>query len=479
MQYKNPIKPSVVDYQFGFSSAVESDRVALGLTEETIREISSRRNEPDWLLQWRLSAYRNWLTMTEPRWANAQLPAIDFQSMRYYAAPKKRPRLGSLDDLDPSIRDTFEKLGIPLTEQKHLANVAVDAVLDSVSIATTYQEELRTYGVIFCSFGEAVQKHPDLVKQYLGSVVPPNDNFYAALNAAVMSDGTFVYIPKGVKCPLDLSSYFRMNDAETGQFERTLIVADAQSEVSYLEGCTAPKRTTQQLHAAVVEIVANKDATVRYATVQNWYPGDEHGTGGVLNYVTKRGRCAGTRAKISWTQVETGAAITWKYPSVLLDADDSEGAFYSVAVTAGHQQADTGTKMIHRGKRTKSTIIAKSIAAGNSTSTYRGLAAIAPTAENAQSHAQCDSLIIGPRAHAATFPTLDVRTPTARVGHEATTTKLGADQLFYLASRGIRTDEAVGLLVNGYCREVTEHLPLEFAVEAKRLLALTLVGTVA
>ncbi|MFA5954113.1 MAG: Fe-S cluster assembly protein SufB [Patescibacteria group bacterium] len=471
-------KTTSKSYPFGFRSVIATEQAERGLNEAVIRFIAQKRDEPVWLLDWRLAAYRHWLTMNEPTWANVAYPQIDYQAMHYYAAPKQRQALNSLSEVDPAIRETFEKLGIPVFEQERLAGIAIDAVIDSVSVATSVHETLQNLGIVFCSLGEAVQKYPDLVRQYLGSVVPANDNFFAALNAAVMSDGTFVYIPTGVHCPIELSTYFRMNAANTGQFERTLIIAEADSYVSYLEGCTAPRREENQLHAAVVEIVALENAEVRYATVQNWYPGDEQGKGGVYNFVTKRGHCLGKRSKISWTQVETGAAITWKYPSVILEGDESEGAFYSVAVTTARQQADTGTKMIHLGKNTRSTVIAKSIAAGESRNTYRGLVKVGSKGEGAKNYSQCDSLLIGGKSSAHTFPTLESRQTKANVQHEATTSKISDEQLFYLNQRGIRTEDAVGLIVNGYCREVMSRLPMEFAVEAKKLLSLTLVGAV-
>ncbi|PJE76091.1 Fe-S cluster assembly protein SufB [Candidatus Uhrbacteria bacterium CG10_big_fil_rev_8_21_14_0_10_48_11] len=465
-------------YPFGFHSAIATDRIQPGLDEITIRQIAKRRNEPSWLLEWRLSAYQKWKIMREPTWANLHYPNIDFQKMSYYAAPKRRPQLSSLEEVDPVLRETFAKLGIPVFEQERLSGVAIDAVVDSVSVATSVDETLEKLGIIFCSLGEAVHRYPELVKKYLGTVVPKDDNFFAALNATVMSDGTFVYVPKNIHCPIELSTYFRMNEANTGQFERTLIIAEAGSYVSYLEGCTAPRREENQLHAAVVEIVALDNAEVRYATVQNWYPGDEHGKGGIYNFVTKRGRCLGRNAKIAWTQVETGASITWKYPSVILEGDNSKGAFYSVAVTTAHQQADTGTKMIHLGRHTKSTVIAKSIAAGESRNTYRGLVKVGKGGDGVHNFSQCDSLLIGGKSSAYTFPTLESRNAKATIQHEATTSKIGDDQLFYLTQRGIRTEEAVGLIVNGYCREIMGRLPMEFAVEAKKLLSLTLAGAV-
>jgi len=467
------------EYRYGFVTDVEQDVIPPGLGEDVVRLISAKKGEPDWLLEWRLKAYRHWLTMTEPTWANIHYPPIDYQSMVYYAAPKgaaDQPR--SLDEIDPEIKRTYDRLGIPLAEQALLAGVAVDAVFDSVSVATTYREKLAEKGIIFCAFSEAVREHPDLVRQYLGSVVPYTDNFFATLNSAVFSDGSFVYIPRGVKCPMDLSTYFRINARNTGQFERTLIVADAGATVSYLEGCTAPKRDENQLHAAVVELVALDDASIRYSTVQNWYPGDEHGRGGIYNFVTKRGKCAGRRSKISWTQVETGSAITWKYPSCVLQGDDSVGEFYSVAVTRGRQQADTGTKMTHIGKRTKSTIISKGISAGQGQNTYRGGVKILRGADGARNFSQCDSMLIGDQCGAHTFPYIDVQNPTAQMEHEATTSKVGEDQLFYCRQRGLDAEEALGVIVNGFCREVFRELPMEFAVEAQKLLEISLEGSV-
>jgi len=466
------------DYKWGFISDIESDQAPKGLNEEVIRFISLKKNEPAWMLEWRLKAYRHWLTMTEPDWPNVHYPKIDFNDIIYYSAPKKKPSLNSLDELDPEIKATFDKLGISLEEQKRLSGVAVDAVIDSVSVKTTFRESLGELGVIFCSFSEAVHDHPELIKQYLGSVVPYTDNYYAALNSAVFSDGSFCYIPKGVRCPMELSTYFRINSAGTGQFERTLIIAEEGAFVSYLEGCTAPMRDENQLHAAVVEIYSHKDAQVKYSTVQNWYPGDKEGKGGIYNFVTKRGLCAGTHAKISWTQVETGSAITWKYPSVILKGDYSIGEFYSVAVTNNYQQADTGTKMIHLGKNTKSTIISKGISGGKSQNSYRGLVRINRKAENARNFSQCDSLLLGDKCGAHTFPYLEVSNKTAIVEHEATTSKVGEDQIFYCNQRGISTEDAVGLIVNGYCKEVFNQLPMEFAVEAQKLLAISLEGSV-
>ncbi|MBL0258432.1 MAG: Fe-S cluster assembly protein SufB [Bacteroidetes bacterium] len=466
------------DYKWGFISDIESDQAPKGLNEEVIRFISLKKNEPAWMLEWRLKAYRHWLTMTEPVWPNVHYPKIDFNDIIYYSAPKKKPSLNSLDELDPEIKATFDKLGISLEEQKRLSGVAVDAVIDSVSVKTTFRESLGELGVIFCSFSEAVHDHPELIKQYLGSVVPYTDNYYAALNSAVFSDGSFCYIPKSVRCPMELSTYFRINSAGTGQFERTLIIAEEGAFVSYLEGCTAPMRDENQLHAAVVEIYSHKDAQVKYSTVQNWYPGDKEGKGGIYNFVTKRGLCAGTHAKISWTQVETGSAITWKYPSVILKGDYSIGEFYSVAVTNNYQQADTGTKMIHLGKNTKSTIISKGISGGKSQNSYRGLVRINRKAENARNFSQCDSLLLGDKCGAHTFPYLEVSNKTAIVEHEATTSKVGEDQIFYCNQRGISTEDAVGLIVNGYCKEVFNQLPMEFAVEAQKLLAISLEGSV-
>lgn len=466
------------EYKWGFVSNIESDNAAIGLSEDTVRFISAKKEEPQWMLDIRLKAYRHWLTMVEPEWAHVHYPKIDFQNIIYYSAPKLKKELSSLDELDPEIKATFDKLGISLLEQKRLANVAVDAVIDSVSVKTTFREELSKQGIIFCSFSEAVKEHPDLIKKYMGSVVPYTDNFYAALNSAVFSDGSFCYIPKGVRCPMELSTYFRINSAGTGQFERTLIIADEGSFVSYLEGCTAPMRDENQLHAAVVEIYAHKNAQVKYSTVQNWYPGDKEGKGGIYNFVTKRGICAGDNSKISWTQVETGSAITWKYPSVILKGDNSIGEFYSVAVTNNMQQADTGTKMIHLGKNTRSTIISKGISGGRSNNSYRGLVKINRNATNARNFSQCDSLLLGDKCGAHTFPYLECSNPTAKVEHEATTSKVGEDQIFYCNQRGITTENAVGLIVNGYCKEVFNQLPMEFAVEAQKLLAISLEGSV-
>jgi len=466
------------DYKWGFVSNIESDNAPKGLNEDIVRFISAKKNEPEWLLEWRLKAFRYWLGMVEPQWPNVHYPEIDFQDIIYYSAPKQKPALNSLDELDPEIKATFDKLGISLDEQKRLAGVAVDAVIDSVSVKTTFRETLAGMGIIFCSFSEAVHEYPELVKQYLGSVVPYTDNFYAALNSAVFSDGSFCYIPKGVRCPMELSTYFRINSAGTGQFERTLIIADEGAYVSYLEGCTAPMRDENQLHAAVVEIVSHTDANVKYSTVQNWYPGDKDGKGGIYNFVTKRGICLGERSRISWTQVETGSAVTWKYPSVILKGDHSTGEFYSVAVTNNMQQADTGTKMIHIGKNTRSTIVSKGISCGRSQNSYRGLVRIGKKADNARNFSQCDSLLIGDKCGAHTFPYLEVNNKTARVEHEATTSKVGEDQIFYCNQRGISNEDAVNLIVNGYCKEVFNQLPMEFAVEAQKLLAISLEGSV-
>jgi Fe-S cluster assembly protein SufB len=466
-------------YEHGFITDIESDTVPPGLDEDTIRLISSRKNEPDWMLESRLTAYRHWLTMDEPDWAHVQHPPIDFQAISYYSAPKKKGEgPNSLEEVDPQLLDAYNKLGIPLEEQKALAGVAVDAVFDSVSVATTFRKNLADAGVIFCAMSEAVREYPELVQQYLGSVVPYTDNYFACLNAAVFTDGTFVFIPEGVRCPMELSTYFRINEARTGQFERTLIVAEAGSYVSYLEGCTAPMRDENQLHAAVVELIAMEDARIKYSTVQNWYPGDEQGRGGIYNFVTKRGDCRGDRSHVSWTQVETGSAITWKYPSCILRGDDAVGEFYSVAVTRGKQQADTGTKMIHMGRNTRSTIVSKGISAGQGQNTYRGLVRMTQRAENARNHSQCDSLLIGDQCGAHTFPYLEVRNPTAKVEHEATTSKLSEDQLFYCRQRGLSEENAVSMLVNGFCKEVFKELPMEFAVEAQKLLNITLEGAV-
>ena len=466
-------------YEFGFVTEIESDQAPKGLNEDIIRLISSKKKEPEFMLAYRLKAYRHWLTLEEPNWAHVEYPKINFQDMIYYSAPKKKPKLNSLDEVDPELLRTFEKLGIPLQEQKALAGVAVDAVVDSVSIKTTYKEKLAEKGVIFCSMSEALQDHPELVRKYLGSVVPYTDNYYAALNAAVFTDGSFVYIPKGVRCPMELSTYFRINEKNTGQFERTLIIAEEKSYVSYLEGCTAPIRDENQLHAAVVELVAEEDAEIKYSTVQNWYPGDfKTGAGGIYNFVTKRGICKGRNAKISWTQVETGSAITWKYPSVILKGDNSRGEFFSVAVTNGKQQADTGTKMIHLGKNTSSLIISKGISAGFSNNSYRGLVKIGKGAQNARNFSQCDSLLVGDQCGAHTFPYIEVGNSTAKVEHEATTSKIGEDQIFYCTQRGLDEETAVGLIVNGYAKEVLNQLPMEFAVEAQKLLSISLEGSV-
>ncbi len=466
------------DYKYGFVSNIESEKAPKGLNEDTVRYISAKKEEPEWLLEWRLKAFRHWKEMVEPKWANLGYPEVDFQDIHYYSAPKKKPKLESLDEVDPELLDTFNRLGISLEEQKRLTGVAVDAVIDSVSVATTFRDKLAELGIIFCSMSEAVKDHPELVRQYLGSVVPSTDNYYAALNSAVFSDGSFCYIPKGTRCPMELSTYFRINEANTGQFERTLIVAEEGSYVSYLEGCTAPMRDENQLHAAVVEIYAAKNAEVKYSTVQNWYPGDKEGKGGIYNFVTKRGICAGDNSKISWTQVETGSAITWKYPSCILKGNDSIGEFYSVAVTNNFQQADTGTKMIHLGKNTKSRIVSKGISAGKSQNSYRGQVEVSPRAENARNFSQCDSLLLGDKCGAHTFPYLDVKNSSANVEHEATTSKIGEDQIFYCNQRGIDTEEAVALIVNGYAKEVLKQLPMEFAVEAQKLLAISLEGSV-
>ncbi|HEX2667651.1 MAG TPA: Fe-S cluster assembly protein SufB [Gammaproteobacteria bacterium] len=467
------------EYRHGFVTDIESDTVPPGLDEDVIRLISRKKQEPVFMLEWRLKAYRHWLTMKEPRWAHVKHPPIDFQDISYYSAPKsKKDGPKSLADVDPKLLETYEKLGVPLHERAALAGVAVDAVFDSVSVATTFREKLAEAGVIFCSFSEAVQKHPALVEQYLGSVVPYSDNFYATLNSAVFSDGSFVYVPKGVRSPMELSTYFRINASKTGQFERTLIVADEGAYVSYLEGCTAPMRDENQLHAAVVELVALKDAQIKYSTVQNWYPGDAEGKGGIYNFVTKRGECRGERSRISWTQVETGSAITWKYPSCVLKGDGSVGEFYSVAVANHYQQADTGTKMLHIGKGTRSTIVSKGISAGHGQNSYRGLVKIAAGAEDARNHTQCDSLLMGDQCGAHTFPYMEAKNPTAQVEHEATTSKISDDQLFYCRSRGISAEDAVNMIVNGFCKDVFKELPMEFAVEAQRLLAVTLEGAV-
>ena len=466
------------DYKYGFVTDVDSDTIPKGLNEDVVRLISHKKGEPEWLLDWRLKAYRLWTTMVEPEWPNVTYSKIDYQAISYYSAPKKKPTLKSMDEVDPEIRSTFEKLGIPLEEQKMLSGVAVDAVFDSVSVATTFREKLAEMGIIFCSFSEAVREHPDLVRTYLGSVVPYSDNFFASLNSAVFSDGSFAYIPKGVRCPMELSTYFRINAASTGQFERTLIVAEEGASVSYLEGCTAPMRDENQLHADVVELVALDDATVKYSTVQNWYPGDKDGKGGIYNFVTKRGAARGVNSKITWTQVETGSAITWKYPGCILQGDNSIGEFYSVAVTNNWQQADTGTKMIHIGRNTRSTIVSKGISAGHGQNTYRGLVRIGKGAKQARNYSQCDSLLIGDQCGAHTFPYLEVRNTSSQVEHEASTSKVGEDQIFYCRQRGLSTEDAVNMIVNGFCKEVFRELPMEFAVEAQKLLGVTLEGSV-
>lgn len=480
MQDSNQILNEVTkeDYKYGFVTHIDTDVIHRGLDEETIRIISAKKQEPQWLLDFRLRAFRYWQTLEMPQWAHLQIPPIDYQDIIYYAAPKRKEGPKSLDEVDPELLKTFDKLGIPLEEQKHLSGMAVDAVMDSVSVKTTFKENLAEKGIIFCSFSEAVQHHPDLVQKYLGSVVSYRDNFFAALNSAVFSDGSFIYIPKGVRCPMELSTYFRINAANTGQFERTLIVADDESYVSYLEGCTAPMRDENQLHAAIVEIIAHEHAEVKYSTVQNWYPGDKEGKGGIYNFVTKRGLCKGEGSKISWTQVETGSAITWKYPSCILAGDNSVGEFYSVAVTNNYQQADTGTKMIHLGKNTRSTIVSKGISAGHSQNSYRGLVKVSPKAEGARNHSQCDSLLLSSTCGAHTFPYADIQNETAVVEHEATTSKISEEQLFYCQQRGISVEEAIGLIVNGYAREVMNKLPMEFAVEAQKLLSISLEGSV-
>ncbi len=466
------------EYPYGFVTDIETDTIPPGLSEEVIRLISAKKGEPQWLLEWRLRAYRRWLTMKEPHWPNVEYHPIDYQAQSYYSAPRSVTPLQSLDEVDPELLRTYAKLGIPLNEQKMLAGVAVDAIFDSVSVGTTMKEELKQLGIIFCSLGEAVKEHPDLVKKYLGSVVPHSDNFFAALNAAVFSDGSFVYVPKGVRCPMELSTYFRINAEGTGQFERTLIVADEGAYVSYLEGCTAPKRSTNQLHAAVVELVALKDATIKYSTVQNWYAGDKEGRGGVYNFVTKRGKCVGANSKISWTQVETGSAITWKYPSVILQGDNSTGEFYSVAVVNNRQQADTGTKMIHIGRNTKSNIVSKGISAGKGQNSYRGRVQVLPKAEGARNYTQCDSMLVGNECGAHTFPYIEVGNNSAQVEHEASTSKIGEDQIFYLKQRGLSAEQAVSMIVSGFCKEVFKELPMEFALEAQQLLGITLEGSV-
>ncbi len=465
-------------YEHGFVTDIESETIPQGLTEETICLISAKKNEPEFMLKWRLKAFRHWLTMKEPHWGQMHYAPIDYQTIAYYSAPKMKSQPKSLDEVDPELLRTYEKLGIPLREQEVLAGVAVDAVFDSVSVATTFKDKLAKMGIIFCSFSEAVQHHPELIKKYLGTVVPYTDNFFAALNSAVFSDGSFVYVPKGVRCPMELSTYFRINAISTGQFERTLIIADEGAYVSYLEGCTAPMRDENQLHAAVVELVALDNAQIKYSTVQNWYPGDKEGKGGIYNFVTKRGRCLGKKSKISWTQVETGSAITWKYPSVILQGDESVGEFYSVAVANNYQQADTGTKMVHIGKNTKSTIISKGISAGHGQNSYRGLVRVNPGAVNARNYTQCDSLLMGDRCGAHTFPHIQVKNPTAKIEHEATTSKISEDQLFYCQQRGLSEEDAVNLIVNGFCKEVFRELPMEFAVEAQKLLGISLEGAV-
>jgi Fe-S cluster assembly protein SufB len=470
------------EYKYGFESSVEYDEVPKGLNEDIIRMIWEKKNEPEWMLEWRLTAYRHWAKMkqadSEPKWANIKYGPIDYQSIRYYSAPKNRPKYNNLEEIDPEIRRTFDRLGIPLEEQKVLTGVAVDAVFDSVSVATTFREKLAELGIIFCSMSEAIREHPDLVRKYLGSVVPYTDNFFASLNSAVFSDGSFAYIPKGVRCPMELSTYFRINARETGQFERTLIVADDGAYVSYMEGCTAPMRDENQLHAAVVELVAHDNATIKYSTIQNWYPGDKEGKGGIYNFVTKRGKCLGVNSKITWTQVETGAAITWKYPGCILQGENSVGEFYSVAVVNNYQQADTGTKMIHLGKNTRSTIVSKGISAGRGQNSYRGLVRIAKNATGARNFSQCDSLLIGDKCGAHTFPYMEVKNTSARVEHEASTSKIGEDQIFYCKQRGLSTEDAVNMIVNGFCKEVFRELPMEFAVEAQKLLGVSLEGSV-
>ena len=466
------------EYAYGFHSDIETEDIGKGLNEEVVRIISAKKDEPEWMTEFRLTAYRNWLNMEMPEWAHLKIPPIDYQNIIYYAAPKQKAKLESLNDVDPDLLETFNKLGIPLEEQKILSGVAVDAVMDSVSVKTTFKETLADLGIIFCSFSEAVKEHPDLVKKYMGSVVPPNDNYFAALNSAVFSDGSFVYIPKGVRCPMELSTYFRINAMNTGQFERTLIIADDDSYVSYLEGCTAPMRDENQLHAAIVEIVVLNNSEVKYSTVQNWYPGDKNGKGGVYNFVTKRGICKGDNSKLTWTQVETGSAVTWKYPSTILMGDNTKGEFYSVAVTNNHQQADTGTKMVHLGKNTSSIIVSKGISAGLSENSYRGLVRVGKRADHARNFSQCDSLLLGDKCGAHTFPYIDVKNNTAVVEHEATTSKISEDQIFYCNQRGISTEDAIGLIVNGYAKEVLNKLPMEFAVEAQKLLQISLEGSV-
>lgn len=471
-------KLSKQEYKYGFVTNIEQEIAPKGLNEDIIRMISAKKNEPEWLLEWRLKAYRHWLTMKEPKWQNVHYPAIDYNGISYYAAPKQTNKPKSLDDIDPELRATYQKLGIPLEEQMMLAGVAVDAVFDSVSLITTFKEKLAELNIIFCSISDAVQEYPELVNKYMGFVVPSNDNYFAALNSAVFTDGSFVYVPKGVRCPMELSTYFRINAENTGQFERTLIIAEEGSYVSYLEGCTAPKRDENQLHAAVVELIAHSDATIKYSTIQNWYPGDKDGKGGIYNFVTKRGRCLGRNSHISWTQVETGSAITWKYPSCILEGDHSVGEFYSVALTNNRQQADTGTKMIHIGKNTSSTIVSKGISAGHGQNTYRGLVQIAKNATGARNYTQCDSMLIGDKCGAHTFPYIEVKNSTARMEHEASTSKIGDDQIFYCQQRGLSAEDAVSLIVNGFCKEVFRELPFEFAVEAERLLSVSLEGSV-
>jgi Fe-S cluster assembly protein SufB len=466
------------EYKYGFYSDIETEKIPRGLSEDVVRTISKKKNEPEWLLEFRLKAFRYWLTLKMPAWANLKIPAIDYQDIIFYAAPKQKASYDNIDDIDPELKKTFDKLGIPLEEQKHLSGVAVDAVMDSVSVKTTFRETLAESGIIFCSFSDAVKEYPDLVRRYMGTVVPYTDNFFASLNSAVFSDGSFCYIPKGVRCPMELSTYFRINSANTGQFERTLLVADEEAYVSYLEGCTAPMRDENQLHAAIVEIIAENNAEVKYSTVQNWYPGDKDGKGGIFNFVTKRGLCRGENSKISWTQIETGSAITWKYPSCILRGDNSTGEFYSVAVTNNYQQADTGTKMIHIGKNTKSTIVSKGISAGHGQNSYRGLVKVLKNATGARNFSQCDSLLLGNQCGAHTFPYIEVDNQTAIVEHEATTSKIGEDQIFYCNQRGISTQDAIGLIVNGYAREVINKLPMEFAVEAQKLLQISLEGSV-
>jgi len=475
----NPVEElTQQEYKYGFVTDIEEDRIPKGLNEDIVRLISQKKNEPQFMLEWRLKAYRHWLTMREPTWQNVHYPAIDYQDLYYYSAPKQKKQLKSLDEVDPEILATFNKLGISLAEQERLSGVAVDAVFDSVSVGTTFKAKLSELGIIFCSFSEAVREHPELVKKYLGSVVPYQDNYFATLNSAVFSDGSFVYIPKGVRCPMELSTYFRINASETGQFERTLIIADEGSYVSYLEGCTAPKRDENQLHAAVVELIALDNAQIKYSTVQNWYPGDKEGKGGIYNFVTKRGKCLGKNSKISWTQVETGSAITWKYPSCILQGDNSVGEFYSVAVTNNFQQADTGTKMIHIGKNTRSTIVSKGISAGRSQNTYRGLVKILKGATGARNYSQCDSLLMGDKCGAHTFPYIEIKNSSAQMEHEASTSKIGEDQLFYCRQRGISSEDAVNMIVNGFCKQVFKELPMEFAVEAQKLLGISLEGSV-